>query len=231
MMKTRPYMLLVLVLAGGCGPSGPDRPVQKADIPGAASPLMEIVQKTEDPDAKWRAVRALGSLRYKGAVPLLIGCLKDPHPYVRSNAARALGDMRVAEASGPLLDLLKSETHGGVIEQTSSALRYFNVREAVPLLKQAADHESDQTRIWVIQAIGDLGSRTDVPFLAKRLYSISSFEQEAAARAIEKLADVDFGLPRPDRPQDITEFPAAIERARTWWEEQQTHNQGIQRTR
>ena len=59
-----------------------------ADVEGAASTLMEIVRETKDPDAKWRAVRALGCLHYKGAVPLLLECLKDEHHYVRANAGR-----------------------------------------------------------------------------------------------------------------------------------------------
>lgn len=195
-------------------------PHEQVDVPGAAQPLMEIVQQTEDPDAKWRAIRALGHLRYKRAVPLLIESLKDDHHYVRANAARALGDMRVAAASAPLLEMLKTETHGGAIEQTSLALTDLNVHEAVPLLKQLADHESIQTRIWVLQAIGELGSRTDVPFLAKRLDSGSQSEQEAAAHAIERITGVDFGFPRRDGFQDHSEFRAAMERARTWWKGQ-----------
>ena len=106
-----------------------------ADVEGAASTLMELAHETKDPDAKWRAVRALGYLRYKRAVPLLIECLKDEHHYVRANAARALGDMRVKSASAPLTDLLKSEKNGGVIEQTSHALAVLQAREAVPVLK------------------------------------------------------------------------------------------------
>ena len=49
---------------------------------------MEIVKTTKEPDAKSRAVRILGSLRYEPAVPLLLDSLSDAHHYVRANAAR-----------------------------------------------------------------------------------------------------------------------------------------------
>lgn len=119
----------------------------------------------------------------------------------------------------PLLELIKTETHGGVIEQTSLALRYLDAREAVPLLKRVADHNSVQTRIWVLDAIGELGDRTDVPFLAERLGAALPSDREAAARAIENLADVDFGFPQRQGPSNPE---PAIRRARAWWEKNKT---------
>jgi len=180
---------------------------------------MESVHETKDPDAKWRAVRALGYLRYKRAVPLLIECLKDEHHYVRANAARALGDMRVKSASAPLTDLLKSEKNAGVIEQTSHALAVLQAREAVPVLKLVANHESMQTRCWVLQAIGNLGSRTDVPFLAERLKASAILEQEFAAQGIENLVNVDFEFPKHNGPSNPE---AALKRAKDWWEKNKT---------
>jgi len=208
---------VVLYLFGYALPAAPNAdPVPAvADVEGAAGTLMEIVRETKDPDAKWRAVRALGYLRYKGAVPLLIDCLKNEHHYVRANAARALGDMRIKTASAPLIDLLKSEMNGGVIEQTSLALTHLQAREAVPVLKLVANHESMQTRIWVLQAIGNLGSRADVPFLAERLKASAILEQQFAAQGIETLANVDFEFPKRDGPSNPD---AALKRAKDWWE-------------
>src|SRR5437763_7567286 len=112
-------MGLALALGWGFGqqPSGQGQP--EIDLVGAGHTAMEIVKTTKDPDAKWRAVRILGSLRYERAVPLLLESLSDPHHYVRANAARALGDMRAAAAAKPLTDLLKKEANGGVIQQTA----------------------------------------------------------------------------------------------------------------
>ena len=223
-MKTRIYIILFSLILFVVSCSTVDRglsrfPPPKVDNDGAALLFMEIVEKTKDIDAKWRAVRGIGYLRYEGAVPLLIVCLKDDNAYVRANAARALCDMRITDAEVPLLELIKTETDGGVIEQTSLALRYLNVREAVPLLKRVADHKSTQTRVWVLQAIGDLGNRTDVPFLGERLSAASLSDQEAAARAIENLAGVDFEFPQRQGPCNPE---PAVQRARAWWEKNKT---------
>src|SRR5205085_1464662 len=123
---------------------------------------MEIVKTTKDPDAKWMAVRILGNLRYEPAVPLLLESLSDPYHYVRANSARALGDMKVGAAAKPLTELLKKETNGGVIQQTSLALANLRCTDAVAALKGSAQHEDVQTRMWVLQAIGRLGGKRDV---------------------------------------------------------------------
>lgn len=223
-MKTRLYIIVacLALFTPGCKRTHDDRAAQlepQVDVAGAAHTLMELVRQTSDPDAKWRAIRALGNLRYKHAAPLLIECLKDGHPHVRANAARALGDMRINAASAPLICLLKLEEHGGVIEQTSLALRRLTAHEAVPVLKQVADHNSAQTRAWVLKAIGDLGSRDDVSFLAKRLNASSLSDQQAAARAIENLAEVDFGFPKRSGPYNPE---LALKRARDWWKQNKT---------
>lgn len=215
------FLVLVMLvqLAVGCKPTHYSRTEDvylQVDVAGAGRPLMDIVRETADSDAKWRAIRALGALQYKDASPLFIECLKDDHHYVRSNAARELGDMRIKTASDSLIRLLESEKNSGVIEQTSLALRLIGAREAVPALKQVSDHNSVQTRIWVLDAIGHLGSRDDVPFLADRLNASSLSEQEAAARGIEKLTEVDFGF--PERSGLYNPRPV-IDRARKWWKE------------
>jgi hypothetical protein len=185
------------------------------DITGAATTLMEIVRETKDPDAKWHAIRALGDLRYKQAAPLLLECLKDEHHYVRANAARCLGDMRTQTASAPLIDLLKQEKDAVVIEQTSLALTLLQAHEADPVLKECADQRTGQTLVCVLQAIGNLGSRTDVPFLAEHLKSSSIIEQDTAARGIENLAKVDFHFPTYEGPYNPE---PTIRRAKDWWE-------------
>jgi HEAT repeat protein len=177
---------------------------------------MEIVKNTKDPDAKWMAVRILGNLRYKPAVPLLLASLSDPHHYVRSNAARALGDMRVAAAAKPLTRLLEKETNGGVIQQTSLALANLRHAAALPALKAAAKHKDVQTRMWVVQAVGRLGGKRDVAFLARYLLNDpSSSVQMMAALAIEQITGADFGFPKRPGPASPE---AGLEQARAWWE-------------
>ena len=184
------------------------------DLAGVTA--MEIVETTTDAEAKWRAVRILGALRYEPAVPVLVRSLHDKHRYVRSNAARALGDMRVKSAAKHLIELFRKETDGGVIEQTSLALWKIGAKEAVPALKEAAGHKNSQTRMWVIQAIGELGDRKDIPFLAKYLDDSDDGVQWQAAESIQKITGADFGFPLR-RTGPIGSYPG-VERAKKWWE-------------
>jgi hypothetical protein len=195
-------------------PEPPPAPLP-IDVDGAGETAIEIAEKSKDPDARWRAIRILGNLRYKRAVPLLLTSLSDRHHYVRSNAARALGDMRVAAAAGPLTKLLKKEKDGGVIEQTSLALANLRHGAALPALKAAAKHKEVQTRMWVLQAVGRLGDKRDVAFLAGYLLDDPSPSvQKSAAQAIEQITRADFGFAKRSGPSGPE---AGIERARAWW--------------
>jgi hypothetical protein len=186
------------------------------DVVGAGETAMELAGTTKDPDARWMAIRILGSLRYERAIPLLLRSLSDPHHYVRSNAARALGDMKITAAAKPLTELLQNEKNGGVIQQTSLALANLGCADALPALKGAAKHEDVQTRMWVLQAIGRLGNKRDVLFLAGHLDDPSQSVQAVAAQAIEQITGADFGFPRRSGPSSPDE---GLRRARAWWAE------------
>jgi HEAT repeat protein len=189
----------------------------KIDVTGAGETAIELVKTTKDTDAKWMSIRILGNLRYERAIPLLIESLSDPHHYVRANAARALGDMKVAAAAKPLTELLQKEKDGGVIQQTSLALANLGHTDALPALKTAAKHEDVQTRMWVLQAVGRLGGKRDVPFLAGYLLDDSSSSvQMSAAEAIEHITGADFGFPKRSGPFSPDE---GLTRAKTWWQE------------
>jgi RNA polymerase sigma factor (sigma-70 family) len=198
--------------------SGPGKGTQatERDIVGAGETAMELARTTKDPDAKWMAIRILGNLRYERAVPLLLDSLTNPNHLVRANAARALGDMRVARAERPLIQLLNKETNGGVIQQTVLALGHLHSVEALPALKVAANHDDVQTRMWVLQAIGGVGGKAEVPFLARfMLGDLSPAVQASAAQAIEQITGADFGFPKRSGPSSPEE---GLQRARMWWE-------------
>lgn len=210
--------LMGLPAVTGSAPEVAPRPREQPtiDVIGAGETAMELVKTTKDQDAKWMAIRILGNLRYQRATPLLLASLSDAHHYVRSNAARALGDMKVAAAAKPLTELLRTETDGGVIQQASLALANLGHADAVPALKGAATHEDVQTRMWVLQAVGRLGGRRDVPFLAGYLDDPSQSVQESAAQAIEQITGADFGFPKRSGPSSPDE---GLRRARAWWAE------------
>jgi HEAT repeat protein len=185
-------------------------------FPDSGPALLQLAETTTDADTKWMAIRGIGTLKYKEAAPFLVKSLLSEYPYVRANSARALGDMKEYSAGQALITLLRGEQDGGVIEQTSLALRMIGAKEAVPVLKSKASHPSIQTRVWIFQAIGDLGSKDDVSFLAGHLYNENLAASMSAAQAIERITGIDFGFPKQQGPSGIGE--EGVKNARLWWE-------------
>jgi hypothetical protein len=183
--------------------------------PDAGPTLLRVAMHANNTLTKWMSIRGIGMVRYGKAVPFLIHSLTHQHPFVRANAARALGEIKDSSASLDLIRLLGHENDGGVIEQTTLALRMLGAKAAVPSLRRVAPHPSSQTRCWVLQAIGTLGAKEDVPFLAQYLYDANDIVDRCAAQAVEEITGQDFGLPRQS---GITNPQQGIERARRWWE-------------
>jgi len=186
----------------------------------AGPQLLALAERTSDVDTKWLAIRGIGSAKYEKAAPFLVRCLNHEHHWVRANAARALGEIRYQSVIPPLILLLRREKDGGVIEQTSLALQWLQAKEAIPVLKRAASHPSSQTRCWVLQAIGKLGTESDLPFLARRLYDPDPMNGcDCAAQAIEMITGEDFGFPKRSGP--MNPLPP-VEAARKWWKKNQS---------
>ncbi len=72
-------------------------------------PLIEILRKDSDAQARSNAARALGKLNEQSAVGPLIQALEDPDEKIRTDSAVALGHLgdKAAVAVEPLLRLLK----------------------------------------------------------------------------------------------------------------------------
>lgn len=226
--------ILCAIVSAGCGAPAATQSAPAAAVPPQTPPatgrkvvtiapenrlivggcLMEIVRRSPDPVARWQAARGLGALKFEEAGSLLIECLRDTDRFVRANAARALGDMKIEAARAPLLALIEKEEDGGVVEQTSLALRQMKVVEALPALRRLADHPNRQTRACVLQAVGDLGGRNEVPFLAARLEHPDADTAQAAARALEDVLKIDFGVPKTDGPHSPEE---GVSPAKEWW--------------
>jgi HEAT repeat protein len=188
---------------------------QAVRLPDVGSKLLSVAMRTNDILTKWMSIRGIGMVKYQKAVPFLIDSLNHQHPYVRANAARALGEIGDRSVSSRLIQLLGHERDAGVVEQTSLALRMLGAREAVPTLERAATHPSGQTRCWVLQAIGTLGGKKEVPFLAQYLYGSNEIVNMCAAQAVEEITGEDFGFPGRSGPMSPHQ---GIERAREWWE-------------
>jgi hypothetical protein len=232
MVKISCLLLIVIALSASPAFGRPDEllakfiaetdPARKEQLlrelvrqPDAGPTLLRVAMSADDVLTRWMSIRGLGMVKYGKAVSFLLDSLTHQHPYVRANAARALGEINDRSASPGLIRLLEHEQEGGVIEQTSWALRMLDAKEAVPGLKRLATHPSHQTRCWVLQAIGTLGGKKDVPFLAEYLSDANHVVGMCAAKAVEEITGQDFGFPKQSGLANLQE---GIERARRWWE-------------
>jgi HEAT repeat protein len=159
------------------------------------------------------AMRGMATLRYTACAPFLEASLKDFDALVRANAARALGDLRIGNASDPLLAMFATEKEPPAIQQASLALRMLNIKAAAPYIREKISAFTGQTRAWLIQALGTLGSAAaDVPLVAGYLDEMMS--DMAATEAIQELAGVSFG---PRTLGLISYPPPETVAARAWW--------------
>ena len=197
-----------------------DRIIQRGR--GAGQLLLDLAKTTNDNDTRWLAIRGLGTIKFEDAAPFLMESLKSEEHYVRANAARALGELRDSNAAPALTHLLEAEQDAGVIEQTSLALRMIKARDAISVIKSRMSFNSLQTRCWLLDAIGDLGSGMDAAFIAKYLYddAYSGGLAFCAASALAALTNEDFGLPIGG----IFDSQVPVLKALKWWE--QTQKQG-----
>lgn len=195
--------------------------VDEAKSDGAA--LLEKAKSAPDPEKRWQAIRELDEIHYQPAVKFLTESLRDPDALVRANAARALSSLEVPSPN-PLWPALERETDGGALQQMALGLSKMGCWEALPQLRKAAAHPDEQTRIWVLQAIGVLGDDGDVAFLAGYLDDKSNSVVAMAAEALQQITKADFGFPARQGPVNLE---APLAKARAWWKEQRAKFQPL----
>jgi hypothetical protein len=109
--------------------------------------------------------------------------------------------------------MFAAENEPPAVEQASLALRMLNVKAAAPYLREKIPAFTGQTRAWLIQALGTLGSAADdVHLIAEYLNEMMS--AMAATEAIQELAGVSFG----PRTMGLFSYPKPqTVAARAWW--------------
>lgn len=183
---------------------------------GSGPELLRLAQSTANTDTRWLAMRGMAALHFTACAPFLEASLKDSDIFVRANAARALGDLRIRTAAAPLLAMFDAEREPGAIEQASLALRVLEIRAAAPYIREKIPAFTGQTRGWLIQALGTLGSIADVPLIAGYLEEMAG---DAATQAIQELTGVSFG----PRSVGISSFPPPETiAAQAWWKAHKT---------
>lgn len=182
--------------------------------PESGPALLALAQKTQFSDTRWMAMRGMRDVQFRGCESFLKQELKSSDALVRSNAARVIGDLGFQSADEDLSAMFKAEHDPGAVEQASLSLRVLNVRTSAPLIRRKITLFTGQTRAWLLQAIGSVGDKRDVPLIAGFLDSPDWASSIIAADALEQLTGVNFG-PRQYGPQSLPS-PRTL-KARAWW--------------
>jgi len=178
----------------------------------AGPSLLRLAQSTTNTDTRWMAMRGMATLHCTSCASFLEASLEDSDALIRANAARALGDLGIKEASDSLRAMFAAEKNGPAVQQTSLTLSRLDIRAAVPDIRKKIPEFTGQTRVWLIQALGHLGSAADVPLVAGFLDEMMSGQM--ATEALQELTGVDFdihhsGLSGIPSPETL--------RAQAWW--------------
>jgi hypothetical protein len=183
--------------------------------PSAGPALLSIAKSTRYSDTRWMSMRGMRDLHYVGCEGFLKQSLVDHDSLVRANAARVLGDLGLKDAEKDLLAMFAAENDPATIEQASFALRVLNVRAAAPYIREKIPHDTWQTRAWLLQTLGTLSDKRDVPLIASYLNSSDKASAHTSTDALEQLAGLHFG-PSHSGPDS---FPTQrMLESRSWWQ-------------
>jgi hypothetical protein len=155
--------------------------------PSAGPALLNLAKSTRYPDTRWMSMRGMRDLHYVGCEAFLKQSLVDHDSLVRANAARVLGDLGLKDAKKDLLAMFAAENDPAAVEQASLAIRVLNVRAAVPSIRKKIPHYTWQTRAWLLQALGALGDKSDVPLIAGFLNSSDNASAQTSTDALGSL--------------------------------------------
>lgn len=183
--------------------------------PEAGPALLVLARTSRYTDTRWMSMQGMRDLRYKGCESFLKRSLEDDDSLVRANAARVIGDLHLEHSRKQLLKMFAAEQDPGAIEQASLALRELDFRAASVEIRAKIPNYFGQTRDWLLQALGALGTKNDVPLIAAYLDSSDRGSALMATDALEQLAGLDFGPTHTGGDG----FPTKrLQAARSWWQ-------------
>jgi HEAT repeat protein len=110
----------------------------------------------KNPEDRGIALKMLGALRDRRALPVLEEALADPQPSIRGAAAMACGDLGAPKA-GPWLIKLMADPLPPVRVAAALSLGELRAADAVPILTKGLHDPNAGTRAAVVSALLQLG--------------------------------------------------------------------------
>ncbi|MBI3244278.1 MAG: HEAT repeat domain-containing protein [Chloroflexi bacterium] len=141
--------------------------------------------RSESPDIRWWALRAMASLPTPEAVAPLLAAAADPDPGVRACAIVALGQRRESSAVPTLVETLK-DSSDFLARLAADALEQIG-KPAVPALLEALQAEDAATRRLAARALAHIKDPAAIPALFKALEDDSMLVSYWADEGLEAM--------------------------------------------
>lgn len=166
-----------------------DPEVFEAIVKSSDAALSELMAAINGPRPDL-AVRALGRIKNKQAVPALLPLAKTKDDELRASAAWAIGQCGGDEASAALVSLV-ADPYAPVRSAAVSTLAQLKSAEGDRLLKKASADPAESVRLAAVQTIRQSGRAELFPILVPMLqYRIEMVpEKNAASDAPKKLIE------------------------------------------
>jgi HEAT repeat protein len=172
----------------------PDAPVVGPEVEvdtAAKEALAATMQKDFSDDVRTQAARALGSLRAKDQMPLLISSLEDPqnreHSSVRVEIVKTLGAFRDPVA-GPTLEKTLRDTDKQVVSEAALAIGMVGHTSARPLLEQMFRTDSNRSvKSHALESLAILHQKESIPLFESLLENKDDSYRELSAEGLARL--------------------------------------------
>ena len=150
-----------------------------------AVPALLTFSRTDDPEARWWALRALAEIPHPAVPPRLQEALHDPDPAVRHVAALGLRHQPHKAAANDLIALL-ADPDRLLAHLAADALAAIG-EAATPALITVLTEGTPAARIEAARALAQIGDKRSIPALFEALDSPSPFVEHWANEGLERM--------------------------------------------
>ncbi len=173
---------------------GPDRPVvqdpSRVD-PNVNAALAEAMQRDTNQEVRAAAARALGSLKAKDRVAVMISTLENPqnqeHPDVRVEIVESLGLIR-DPAAGPALQRAVKDRNREIVQAAILSIGLVGYKDARPVIEDIFRNDrNSESRKRAIEAIALMRDPGALPFFESLLGSSDDYYREMAAEGLARI--------------------------------------------
>ncbi len=172
----------------------PDRPVvqnEAAVDPAVNAALADAMQKDSSQEVRATAARALGSLKAKDRVAVMISTLQNPqnqeHPEVRLEIVESLGLIRDV-AAGPALQRALTDSDKRIGQAAILSLGLVGYKDARPAVENIFKTDrNSETRKRAIEAIALMRDPGALAFFESQLGSSDDYYREMAAEGMGRI--------------------------------------------